>query len=318
MSDELLLSIIIVNWNVRELLRDCIASIRRETRLPRSQYEIIVVDNASADGSVEMLRSAYPDVSTIASPVNSGFAAGCNTGYAASRGRFVLLLNPDTVVVDGAVDKMLEEMQRRPRAGILGARLVDERGDFQRASGGALPSLANVAWNYLFLKYLLPRAWAPAPLFFEDDPRNLSRAGWVSGAAMLLRREAAGAKIFDEAFFLFGEDMDVCDRFRREGWEVLYTGEITVVHYHGRSYQKQSSMDVLATAIKGPRKFFRKKYSRPAVFLYDLILLAGYLARWPLFRLISFIRPGRGYAELASFSRRYIFVVLALLVSPDG
>jgi N-acetylglucosaminyl-diphospho-decaprenol L-rhamnosyltransferase len=318
MSETPLLSIIIVNWNVRELLRECIASILRETRLPRHRYEIIVVDNDSADGSVEMLRADYPEVLTIANPVNSGFAAGCNIGYAASRGRFILLLNPDTVVAGGAVDGMLEEIQRRPQAGVLGARLVDEHGNFQRASGGALPSLRNVAWNYLFLKYLLPRAWAPAPLFFEDDARGVFPAGWVSGAAMLLRREAAGATIFDESFFLFGEDMDVCDRLRREGRDVLYTGDITVMHYHGRSYQKQSSMDVLATAIKGPRKFFRKKYSRAAVFVYDLILLAGYLARWPLFRLVSFVRPGRGYAELASFSRRYIFVVLALLVSPDG
>ena len=99
-----LLSIVVVNWNVRELLRDCLRSVIREMRLPTEAYELIVVDNASADGSVEMLRSGFSDVILIASPDNLGFARGCQVGYEAARGEFVLLLNPDTVILDSAID----------------------------------------------------------------------------------------------------------------------------------------------------------------------------------------------------------------------
>lgn len=313
MSHVLKLSIIIVNWNVRELLRESIMSVKREVDLPRDQYEIIVVDNASSDNSVEMLAEAYPDVKVLANSDNLGFAAACNQGYAMSRGRYIWLLNPDTVVLEGSVAGILSEMESRPEAGIIGCRLLDEQGELQRASGGAFPSLANVAWNYLFLKYMLPGKWAPAPLFFDRDLQGVFEVDWVSGAAMLLRREAVGKTIFDESFFMFGEDMEVCDRLRREGWKVLYSGESSIVHYHGCCYKKQSSIDILATAIKGPRRFFKRKHGRTAIFLYDLFLLVGYLIRWPVFRFVSLLRPGRGYSDLSALSRRYVFVVFRLL-----
>lgn len=313
MSDLLKLSIVIVNWNVRELLRESIASVKREIGLPHDQYEIIVVDNASSDNSVEMLAEVYPDVKVVANSENLGFAAGCNRGYAISRGGYIWLLNPDTVVLKDAIGNMLAEMESRPEAGVIGCRLLGEQGEFQRASGGAFPSLSNVAWNYLFLKYILPAKWAPAPLFFDKDMRGVFEVDWVSGAAMLLRREAIGKTIFDESFFMFGEDMDVCDRMRREGWKVLYSGESSIIHYHGCCYKKQSSMDILATAIKGPRRFFKRKHSRASIFLYDSFLLIGYLIRWPAFRLVSFLRPGRGYSDLSTLSRQYVFVVFRLL-----
>lgn len=306
----MVLSIIIVNWNVRELARKCVQSVRREMLLPEEEYELIVVDNASADGSVAMFRAEFPEVTLIESDVNLGFGAGCNRAYRVARGDFVLLLNPDTEVVDHAVDGILGILRARPRAGIVAPRLVNEDRSFQRAAGGALPTLANVAWNYLFLKDLLPRRLAPPALFLEGDPQGLLALGWVSGASMLLRREAIGERIFDESFFMFGEDMDVCERLHRAGWEVLYSSAHSIVHHHGRSFDQQGSLEIRANAHDGPRRVFAKHHGALAVLAYDAILFTGFLARWPLYGALSLLRPGRGYAARAGFSLSYVRAML--------
>lgn len=300
------LSVIVVNWNVRDLLRRCLLSVKREMLLPAADYELIVVDNDSGDGSAAMLRAEFPEVRLIESGANLGFGAGCNLGYRASRGRFVLLLNPDTEVIEHAVDGLLETMLGRPRAAILAPRLVNPDRSFQTASGGAFPTLRNVAWNYLFLKNVLPARLAPATLFLEGDPQGLLPTDWVSGASMLMRREATGEQVFDESFFMFGEDIDVCDRVRSAGWEVLYTSRHSIVHHHGRSFDQQLSLDVLATAHGGPRRAFGKRRGALSMLVYDAIFLAGYLARWPLFWLLSVVRPGRGYEARSRFSRNYL------------
>jgi N-acetylglucosaminyl-diphospho-decaprenol L-rhamnosyltransferase len=308
----MVLSVVIVNWNVRDLARTCVQSVRRELRLPIDGYEIIVVDNASTDGSVAMFRTEFPDVRLIANSINVGFGAGCNRGFEVARGEFVLLLNPDTKLFDSAIDRMLDIMRERPRAGILAPRLVNEDRSFQTASGGALPTLRNTAWNYLFLKNLLPARMAPPTLFLEGDPRGLLPMEWVSGASMLLRRPAIGERIFDESYFMFGEDMEVCDRVSRNGWEVLYTGDHSIIHHHGKSFDQQKSLGVLANAHDGPRRMFKRGRSRVSVLLYDAILLVGYFMRWQVFGIASLLRPGRGYEARSRFSRNYVRAMLTI------
>jgi N-acetylglucosaminyl-diphospho-decaprenol L-rhamnosyltransferase len=323
-QSPVLLSILIVNWNVRELLRACLLSVQRELRLPPEQYEVIVLDNASADGSVAMLREQFglpsaltpagrssgrsspPPVRLIESDVNLGFAAGCNRAYEQARGAFVLLLNPDTQIVDSALDGLLAVLQAHPRAGVVAPRLMHADRGFQRASCGALPSLRNTAWNYLFLQQLLPRRWAPPALFIDTDVSALTPVEWVSGCCMLLRREALGDTIFDEAYFLFGEDMDLCRRLRSTGWSVLYDGGHSIVHHHGSSFEQQDTPAVKAAAHHGPRRVFAKGRSRASVLIYDAILFVGYAVRWPLYALLERLRPGRGYGARARFSLRYV------------
>lgn len=309
-KNEIALSIIIVNWKVRDLLRRCLKSVEEQLRLLDSACEIIVVDNASQDGSVEMMRAEFPGVSLIESQTNLGFGAGCNLAYGRSSGRFVLLLNPDAVLTDHAIDGLLNIMGEMPRAGIVAPRLVDEDRSFQPASGGALPTLPNVAWNYLFLRSVLPRRLAPPPLFLDADPQGLLHLEWVSGAAMLLRREAIGETIFDESFFMFGEDMDLCDRTRRKGWEVLYSSRQSVVHHQGRSFSQQRSLDILANAHEGPRRVFAKTRGKLSLIAYDAIMLAAFAIRWGLFRLLAAIRPGLGYDQRATYSSNYVRAML--------
>ena len=306
----MVLSIIIVNWNVRDLLRKCLASIGTQMLLGSDEYETIVIDNASTDGSVEMLRGEFPGIAVIESKVNLGFGAGCNKALHLAKGEFVLLLNPDTELIDHAVDGMLEIMRERRRAAIVAARLVNAELTFQSASGGALPTLANVAWNYLFLRYFLPRSLAPSPLFLDGDSRELMRIEWVSGAAMLLRREAIGERIFDESFFMFGEDLDLCDRMGRAGWEVLYSGRHSVLHHQGKSFEQQGSLELRASAHDGPRSVFKRDRGALSVLAYDAILFAGFLVRWPLYGFLSRVRPGRGYAARCEFSRKYVRAML--------
>lgn len=310
MAEPLLLSVLIVNWNVRDLLRACLLSLQREMHLPATQYEVIVLDNHSHDGSVAMLRAEFPQARLIESDVNLGFAAGCNRAFEQARGSCVLLLNPDTEILDHAVDGLLAVLQEQPRVGIVGPRLVNREGRFQRDSAGALPTLANTAWNYLFLQPLLPARLAPPALFLADDPRELRPIEWVSGASMMLRREAVGETIFDEAFFMFGEDMDLCRRANQAGWQVLYDGTRSVLHHHGSSFDQQDSQAVLATAHRGPRRVFARSRSRLAVLVYDGILLLGFGIRWPLYGLLELLRPGRGYAQRSQFGRRYLMAVL--------
>lgn len=311
MASAVRLSVIIVNWNVRDLLRKCLRSLQAALAVPVAEYEIIVVDNASADGSVDMLRAEFPEVRLIASPANLGFGAGCNLAYKECRGEFVQLLNPDTEVRGSVLDDLLALMESRPRAGIVAPRLANEDGSFQPAAGGALPTLGNVAWNYLFLKDVLPRTIAPAALFLDSDPREVIPIGWVSGASMLLRREAVGEAIFDEAFFMFGEDMDVCDRVRRNGWEVLYAGGISILHHHGKSFDQQESVEIRANAHDGPRRVFRKTHGAVSAAAYDLIMFAGFLIRWPLYALLGVLRPRSGFGARSRYARSYLNSMLA-------
>jgi GT2 family glycosyltransferase len=307
------LAIVIVNWNVRALLAACLASLAADPACP--SWDVIVVDNASADGSADMVRSAFPWVRLIESPVNLGFADGCQAGWEASDSAFVLLLNPDTEVPVGALGTMVSDLEARPSAAILGSRLVAADGRLQRSAGGAFPTLRNIAWNYLFLDRLLPRRWAPAAVFIECDPDDVREMDWVSGAAMLLRRAAVGPRIFDPEYFMFGEDMALCDRMRREGWDVFYSGRQTVLHHHGQSYQKQSSIEVLVTIYRGPRTFFRATHGAAAAVAYDALLLVGYVLRWGIAGVLNLLRPGRGYDDMARFSRSFVGIILRSAVS---
>lgn len=301
------LSVIIVNWNVRELLRACLDALAKTTA---TAHQTIVVDNASADGSVEMLRADFPEITLIASSDNLGFVAGCEAGYALATAPLVLLLNPDTEVHPGAIDRMVARFAENPRLGVLGGHLRNTDGSFQRAAGGYFPGLRNLAWNYLFLNRLLPRRWAPLPLYLETEPAGLDPIDWVSGAALMLRREAVGDPIFDPEIFMFGEDMALCHRIAESGWQVRIDAEARVTHHHGQSFRQANAHEVLASVYKGPRHFFRRNRSAAAALAYDAILFAGYAIRVPGYWLAARLRPGRGYDELARFACRYLGIML--------
>lgn len=313
MEGSVKLSIIIVNWNVRELLENCLTSVQDQLQCPSDHYEIIVVDNASSDDSVEMIKKRFPDITLVEKTENLGFAGGCNEGFKHTTGTIVLMLNPDTVIRDHPIDKMLGMMERDPTIGAIGPRMVTQDLVFRRDSGGYFPTLWNVACQYLLLNRLLPPQLRPKPYFLDGDPAGSFDIDWVSGAGMMLRREALPTPVFNEDFFMFGEDMDLCDRLHQQGWRVLYTSEASIIHHYGKSMEKQSSIAVLQMLHKGPRLFFRQKHNRLEIFLYDLMLLLGYLIRWLIYGIASILRPKKGYDKLSQFSRQYVSLMISLI-----
>ncbi|MDZ7813007.1 MAG: glycosyltransferase family 2 protein [Ideonella sp.] len=308
-------SIIVVNWNVRELLRLCLQSLREQAGLPMAQMQVIVVDNASADGSAAMVDAEFPEVTLLANQDNLGFGKANNQALPLCQGRHVLLLNPDTVVLEGAIGKLVALMDRQPEVAVAGCRLLNGDMSLQRWTGGAFPRLLNLANHYFFLDRLLPSAWRPMPLYLDRDvPQNMA-VDWVSGACMILRGSALGGRLFNPDYFMYGEDMELCHRLKQAGGQVLYTPEASIIHYQGES-MKQQQGDVLLSSLKGPRQFYRQMRGGRGLWLYDLITWAGFALRWLLYTLAGALQSGGRWRDKAASSRGMMHRAWKILLSP--
>lgn len=273
------LSILIVNWNVKDLLRDCLLSIRRETSLPEKEYEIIVVDNASTDNSVEEISRDFPTVKMIANPHNIGFGKANNQMLAHCHGDLLLLLNPDTLILDGAIDKMLDVMAKQAEITILGCRLIFGDGRLQRWTAGRFPNLTAVACHYLFLDKVFKSFGVDASMYLSTDVSYDKEVDWVSGACLMIRREAVREALFNERYFMYGEDLELCYRIKSEGGQIRYTPSATILHFHGQSIKKQSPK-VSAEGLLGPRKFYKEIFHPGTLFAFDLVVCLGFLLRF--------------------------------------
>ncbi|HEX9094052.1 MAG TPA: glycosyltransferase family 2 protein [Coriobacteriia bacterium] len=239
------LSIVIVSWNVATLLAACLDSIR--TSLDGVDLEIVVVDNASSDGSTGLLRDVYPAVRLIANTTNVGFAAAVNQGARECRGRYLWLLNPDTEITKDSYARLRGALEADPSAGIAGPRLVDRHGKAAMGAGGRFPGAGAILNTSLFTYRLLPRARWARGMWLSRDESVTRRIDWVSGAAMLVRRDAFDALGgLDQRFFLLCEDMDFCRRALDAGWTTWYVPETTVLHHEGASMEQQDDDSLLA------------------------------------------------------------------------
>lgn len=225
------LSIIVVSYNARADLERCLASLAAGAQTTRC--EVIVVDNASTDGSAALART-FPNVQVIASPENRGFAAANNTGIRASSGRALLLLNSDTIVPPGAIDRLMGELSANPQATVVGPRLVDAQGRAELSFGRMITPL-----NELRQKRLVRGNAAGQPRIVREVERMTKVRqwpDWVSGACLLVRRDAADAVgLLDDRFFMYVEDVDFCASIRARGGRVLFTPDVEIVHLRGRS-----------------------------------------------------------------------------------
>ncbi len=304
--NKIRLSILVVNWNVRDLLRECLQSVYAQIRLPSESWELVVVDNDSRDDSVAMLRREFPQAVVVANQENLGFGKANNQGYRLCRGEAVLLLNPDTVALGGALDEMLRVLQQRPDVGILSCRLLNADRSFQRWNGGSFPNLWNVAGHFLLLNKVLPKALLPRSLYLETEPREDVELDWVSGACMLLRRAAVGSEIFDERFFMYGEDVELCLRTRRKGWKTLYTPKAEVVHHDGCSLDQQESGEMRVSKMRSLRVVFILNNPRTPILLYDTPIFCGFLMRYLLSRVGRTLRPGRGIDARTAVRKQFL------------
>lgn len=230
-------SIIIVNWNTREILRDCLKSVY-ENAGP-VDLRVIVVDNASTDGSVEMVKSEFGRVQLIANSENRGFAAANNQGMAVAMGRYVLLLNSDTLVLDGAIAKTVAFADAHPEAAVLGCRVLNRDRSVQPTCF-LYPSLLNLLLDVTGLSKMAPHSRffgrARMTWWTRDDVREVEV---VTGCFMLVRREAIDrVGVMDDGFFMYGEETDWCYRFRQAGWKVLFAPCGQIIHLGGASSRR--------------------------------------------------------------------------------
>jgi GT2 family glycosyltransferase len=226
------LSIIIVSFNTRSDLERCLESLTASP--PAAAHEIIVVDNASHDGSTDAVRRRWPSIRLLDLPRNVGFAAANNAGINVTSGELVLLLNSDTIVPAGAIDTVIERLRAHPEAAVAGPRLVDSSGRVELSVGPMIAPLAELRQKTLLR--LHQRGFAPASRLVERITSHERFVDWVSGAALLVYRRDAGAVGFlDERYFLYTEDVDFCAAIRERGRRILFTPAATITHLRGRS-----------------------------------------------------------------------------------
>jgi GT2 family glycosyltransferase len=239
------LSIIIVSFNARTDLERCLESLHASP--PRASHEIIVVDNASSDGSAGAARQ-WPDVKVIETGANLGFARATNIGVRASTGTNVLLLNSDTVVPAQALDRLLEELRRRPDVAVAGPRLVDADGRAELSFGPMIGPLNDLRQRRLVRGQAQRNA--SASRLVEEMTRREQFPDWVSGAFLLVRRaDAEAVGLLDERYFMYAEDVDFCAAIRSRGRRILFTPEVTITHLRGRS---------AAGAVAATREAYRR------------------------------------------------------------
>ena len=244
------LTIVIVSHNTRSDLENCLRSLHEHA--PRVSHDIVVVDNASRDGSVEAVRAQWPGVQVIALDTNVGFPAGNNAAIRATSSEFVLLLNSDTIVPEGAIELLVGELRTLPGASIAGPKIVDASGNPELSYGSMISPTAELRQK------LLQRFASPERI--ELMTSRTREVDWVSGACLLVRRkDAEAAGLMDERYFMYCEDVDFCAAVRANGGKVYFTPAARIVHLRGRSWRASPA----ATAESYRRSqlaFYRKHH----------------------------------------------------------
>lgn len=271
-ASALRLDVVIVSYRCRELLRGCLEALRGNP--PSVPMRVVVVDNASGDGTPEMVRSEYPEVELIDSSTNLGFAAATNLGARAGDAPFLLALNPDTAVTPGALDTVLATMESHPEAAVVGPRLVREDGSLDHAAKRSFPTPLSALGHFTGIGR---RSGAAGALAEYTAPEVESGpVDSVNGAFMLLRRqafEAAGG--FDEGYWMYMEDLDLSYRLAEAGWVSLYEPAAVVTHIKGGTTRGGRSIRLNWAFHYGMYRFYRRHYAAGRSWALNLAVYAG-------------------------------------------
>ena len=267
------LSVVIVSYNVKEYLRECLLSVKKASG--DIDIEVFVVDNNSLDGSQEMLRQEFPEIKCIFNTYNCGFSAANNQAIKLSKGNFILLLNPDTIVEPGTFASCLKFMKEHPEAGALGVRMVNGEGIFLPESKRSLPTPLTSFFKITGISRLFPKsAFFNRYYLPQIDKNETAEAEVISGAFMFLGREALlKAGLPDEDFFMYGEDMDLSYRILVAGFKNFYFAETQIIHYKGKSTPMNSYSD-LHHFYRAMRIYAKKRNMEKFSLLYLIIIPA--------------------------------------------
>ncbi len=274
---------VVVNWNTADLLDACLASLAAD--IPTGIAErVVVVDNGSVDGSVELVRRGWPGVELIANERNEGYTRANNQALRSGDGDhdYVLLINADAQLTPGCLAGLLARMGADPRAAVVAPRLVYGDGTWQRWTAGRAPDLGSVAAFYLFLEKL-PGRWRRRSLFLADDVADAFQPDWVSSACMLVRRAALDQiGLMDETYFCYMDDVELCQRARDGGWHVWYEPAAQAVHLMGQSTRRQTGRASPA-ALRNFNHYVQSRHGRLAAAGVRAAEFAGFATRAALY-----------------------------------
>jgi len=306
---------VIVNWNTREVLSDCLKSIYEQTT--GIEYEVIVIDNASSDGSAEMVKAKYPNVNLIENLENKGFAAANNQGIAITKGRYVLLLNSDTRIIDNAIAKVIEFADGRTDGGVIGCRVLNPDKTVQQTCF-MFPSLPNMFLSSTYLYKIFPKS----KFFGRErmtwwDRKDTRQVDVVTGCFMLIRCEVIEQiGLLDERFFVYGEETDFCFRAKKKGWKILFAPVAEIIHLGGASSRQVTPEMTLQ--LRGSILLFIKKHRNRMIYTVACFLVAMFF----FFRVFYWFARGlfSNGATRAEFrtARTYLSGTLKALFGAEG
>lgn len=271
------ISVVIVSWNAKEYLRECLTSLKSDVSGP--DCEVFVVDNHSTDGSQEMVSTEFPNVKLVRNEKNLGFAAANNIGIRRCSAEYVLLINSDVVVKDNCIDMMFKYMNAHPDIGVLGPRIIDIKGNTQRSTM-EFPTLWNTFCRALALDSIFPNSRLFGGYLMRCFDKDLLQdTEIINGCFWMIRSNALmSTGLLDESFFIYGEDMDWCKRFKENGWRVVYFPEAKALHYGGAS-SANAPIRFFIEQEKANAHYWHKHFPFPAYILYRLIILIHLVLR---------------------------------------
>jgi len=271
-------SIIIVNYNVKDLLIKCLESIFNFQK--DLKFEVIVIDNHSDDQSTKMIKECFPNIKLFENKRNLGFSTACNQGIKESRGRYILLLNPDTEFTTGGINEMIKFMDSNHHVGICGPKMVDPQGKIQFSARSFPSYLTAISSSQSILNKLFPGNPLSRKYLLKDHNHCREReVGWVSGSCLLARREVfEKIGLLDEQFFMYVEDVDFCYRAKQAGFSVYYFPNSVVIHHIGRSTERRK----LKMLVEHHRSmyYYYRKHHHPSVLLKGIIFSAIWIRLW--------------------------------------
>lgn len=303
------ISISIINWNTKEVLKNCLASIYSSTK--NLFFEVIVVDNNSSDGSVEMVRKEFPNAILIPNTENRGFAKANNQAYEKASGRYFLILNSDTIVKPEALETMVRFMDSHPEAAALGPRLIYGDGSLQ-SSCRTFPDLVTAFFQMSYLEKIFPENKVIGKYLMSywnhDDLREVDQP---MGACLMFRKkvlEQVGT--LDERFFMYFEEVDLCYRLKKSGWKIYFIPDAQVVHLENKSSDMVWGKAHLYF-FESMVKYFRKNHGVLKTFILKILILAGIFIRFFIWGIFLFT----GKRKKIDIGRRYLtyFKLLAKL-----
>jgi hypothetical protein len=298
------LSIIIVSFNTKKFTKDTIDSVLKYTK--GISYEIIIVDNASSDGSIEMLQNysrSNDDIVYVQTGENLGFGRANNVGIEKSKGKYILLLNSDTQLTKNILPEMITYMEKHPKIGVSTCSLLNKDGSMQ-GTGGGFPTLGRVfAWMF-FIEDIpfIEKLFTP---FHPMHPMSIYKGGsmfkekremdWITGAFMLTRRKVfEDAGVFDKDYFMYVEETELCYRIAKSGWEIWYLPEWSIIHHGGASGGGEFS---LLSEYKGVKLYYEKHMDRLSNLSLRILLKLGSLKRIIIFTILGKINHAKIYVK---------------------